>query len=68
MLRARERLPVDEEGDRVLRLRHAVERLTCCDAGRSASRNPRWDGTALHDPTVNVDVVRRKVVAIPKYS
>lgn len=66
VLRARKRLPVDEEGDRILRLGHAIERLACRDASRGTGGNSRWDGTTLHHPAVDVDVVRRKVVAIQK--
>ena len=60
---ARERLPVDEERDRILGLWHAVVRLAGGDARRRARYNPRRDGFALHDPAVDIDVMRGKVIA-----
>ena len=64
VLRARERLPVDEECDRVLRLGHAVERLARRDTSRSAGRDACGYRAPLHEPAVNVDMVRGEVVAM----
>ena len=64
VLRARKRLPVDEEGDRVLSLRDAVVRRPGCDACRGAGDDPGGHGVALHHPAVDVDVVRGEVVAV----
>ena len=64
MLRARERLPVNQEGNRVLRLWNAVERLAGRNTGGSAGRDARGDGAALHEPAVDVDMVRREVIAV----
>ena len=52
-----EGLPVDEEGDGILRLRNAVVWLTSGNASSCAGYDARWDGLILHDPAVNVDVV-----------
>lgn len=61
--RARERLPVNEQRDRVLRLGHAVERLARRDSGRGTRDDTRGDRPVLHHPAVDVDMVRRQVVA-----
>ncbi len=63
VVRARERLPVDEQCDRVLRLGHAVERLAGGDSRRGARDDTRGDRPVPHHPAVDVDVVRRQVVA-----
>ena len=64
VLRARERLPVDEECDRVLRLGHTVERLARRDTSRGAGRDACGYCAPLHEPAVDVDMVRREVIAI----
>lgn len=64
MLRARERLPVDQKGDGVFRLRDTVEGLAGGNASGSARSDTRGDGPALHDPAMDVDVVRRQIVAV----
>ena len=63
VLRTCEGLPVDEESNGVLCLGDAVERLTRGNAGRSTSNDTRGDGPILHHPAVDVDVVRRQIVA-----
>lgn len=56
-------LPIDEEGDCVLGLRHAVVGLaggdTCCGTGDDSG----WDCFILQDPAADIDVVGREVVA-----
>lgn len=64
VLGALERLPVDEQGDRVLRLWHAIVRLAGRDARRGACNDARRHRVALHDPAVDIDMVRGEVVAI----
>lgn len=59
---ARLALPVDEEGDRVLGLRHAVVRLARGDARGRARDDARRRHLVLHDPAADVDVVRGEVV------
>ena len=63
VLGAPERLPVHEEGDRVLRLGDAVVRLARRDARRCACNHASGHGPVLHDPAVDVYVVRREVIA-----
>ena len=64
MLGTSQRLPVDEECDRVLCLGHAVERLARRDTSRSAGRDACGYCAPLHEPAVDVDMVRREVIAI----
>lgn len=61
--RASERLPVNQERNRVLRVGNAVVRLSGRNASRSARNNARWDRATLLDPYVDVDMMRGEVVA-----
>ena len=63
VLVALQRLPVHQEGDGVLGLRDAVVWLAGRDTGACARDDTGRHGPVLHDPAVDVDVVRREVVA-----
>jgi hypothetical protein len=65
--RARARLPVDEERDRVLGLRHAVVRLAGSDPRGRARDDARREHAVLDHPAIDVDVVRGQVVAFASY-
>ena len=58
VLAALERLPVDEERDRVLGLRDAVVGCGGRDAGGGARGDARGDGEVLQDPAADVNVMR----------
>ena len=60
---AGERLPVDEERDGIFCLGDAVVWLSGGNTGCGAGNDAGGHGLVLHDPAVDVDVVRREVVA-----
>ena len=58
VLGAADRLPVDEERDRVLRLGNTVVWLARCDACCSTCDDARGDRLVLKNPAADIDVVR----------
>lgn len=62
MLGARERLPIDQKSDSILSLWYAIVWLAGRNPSRRTSHNTSWDSLALHDPAVDIYVVRRQIV------
>jgi hypothetical protein len=62
MLGALDRLPVDEQSDRVFGLRDTIVRLAGGNASRGTGNDAGWDCDVLKDPAANIDVMGRKIV------
>lgn len=56
--------PVNQKRDGILSLRNAIVRRASCDASGSARDDARRDGDAIKNPAADIDVVRRKVIAL----
>lgn len=57
------RLPVDEEGNRILGLRDTVVRLASGNSSCSACDDACGNGEILQNPAADINMVRGKVVA-----
>lgn len=56
---ALDRLPIDQECDRVFRLWDTIIRFARCDSGRSTRDNTGGYCNILQDPAANIDMMRR---------
>ena len=63
VLWALQRLPVHKERNGILGLGHAVVGLAGGNTGGRARNNTSGHGLTLHDPAVDIDVMRVQVVA-----
>ena len=63
VLLAGDRLPVDEQRYSIFCLWHAVVGFTCSYTSGSTRNDASRYGLVLQDPTANIDVMRRKIVA-----
>jgi hypothetical protein len=63
VLGAAQRLPVHKKRDSVFGLRDTIVRLAGSNTGGRAGNDARRHSAVLHDPAVDVDMVRREVVA-----
>lgn len=63
VFRTAQGLPVDEKCDCILGLGNAIVGFARCNSRGCTSNDTRGHCFALHDPAVDIDVMRRKVVA-----
>lgn len=66
VLLAGDRLPINEERYSVFCPWYAVIGFARSYTGSSTRNDASWYGLVLQDPTANIDVMRRKVVARKK--